>query len=178
MNSNDFNTRFRVMLVTLKFAPKDEGAVDIWYGLARKQMSDEEINRAFAVCLDTMNQFPSWMEFKEAGQKGAILNLEDEAAKMTGKIMAEFSNNRAVATSSSGLLCAAGSEFYKNLGGHSYWYDIMSGVPGCRVPTESQMYKKVLAFLREKKNEEVNEKVNERLTAGGSQNAARLPTST
>lgn len=168
MDIKVFTKRFKMLQNAVKYAKGDDALQD-WYQLAQS-MSDAEIDRAFSVCISTMKEWPAWSEFKEAGQKGAVLDIEDEAAKMTAEIMAAFSNPRAIPESSMGLRYAAGEEFFKRLGGHTYWYDIMNGDRGCYVPTEAQMYKKVLAFLREKKNDEVNEK----LLLGGS-DAKRLP---
>lgn len=169
MDIKEFTKRFKVMSLDLKYAPKDDEAAGIWYAKANAQMSHDEIVRAFNVCSETMKEWPAWIEFKEAGQKGAVLDLDNEASLLTGKIMAKFSDPKAVPESSIGLKWAVGDEIYNFLGGHMYWYDVMNGA--VKMPTETQMQKKILAFLKDRKNDETNE----RLSLGGT-DVKRLPT--
>lgn len=170
MDIKEFTKRFKVMTLDLKYAPKDEDAAGIWFAKANAQMSHDEIVRAFNVCSETMKEWPSWIEFKEAGQKGAVLDVENEAALLTARVMQAFSDPRGIPESSGGLRMACGDEIYNFLGGHMYWYDVMNGA--IRMPTETQIHKKILSFLKNKKNTETNE----RLMIGG-KDAPRLPAS-
>lgn len=169
MDIKVFTKRFKMLQNAVKY-PKDDSAISDWFQLAQS-MSDAEIDRAFAYCIQNLKEWPAWIEFKEAGQKGAVLDLDNEASLLTGKIIAKFSDPKAVPESSIGLKWAVGDEIYNFLGGHMYWYDVMNGA--VKMPTETQIQKKILAFLKNKKNEETNEK----LSIGEAQNVARLPAS-
>lgn len=123
MDIKDFTKRFKILCSVVKF-PKNETDIPIWHSLATSEMTDEQINRAFSTCMG-MREFPSWVDFKNAGAHSDQKKLD--AKSLTGMVEALFYRGDTRADSSKALLDLVGREIYDGLGGHNWWYDIKMG---------------------------------------------------